>query len=168
MAWFRTFLHRPETHSWFFNFHNNSLLNSPSGFITGGLGSVAVLLYYQLKHKVDGISGIRMSPPLKLTQKKFVMHWLWYQEQQDRKLKLILYYKLIKLYRRICTEGKYLQFVKKEVKEERERESSFSKVKDSYNYWGLLAHVTYLYKENHFQGEGRANSRELLVSLVFS
>ena len=72
MAWFRTFLHRPETHSWFFNFHNNSLLNSPSGFITGGLGSVAVLLYYQLKHKVDGISGIRMSPPLLLHKRTLI------------------------------------------------------------------------------------------------
>jgi len=47
------------------------LLNSPSGFIIGGLGLIAVLLFYQLKLKVDGISGIRMSPPLKFTQKKF-------------------------------------------------------------------------------------------------
>jgi len=71
MAWFRTFLYRPETHSWFLNFHDNCPTQFPSSFITGGLGSVAILLSYQLKLKVDGIYGKRMSPPLKLTQKKF-------------------------------------------------------------------------------------------------
>lgn len=32
MAWFRAFLHRPETHSWFFNFHDNCPTQFPIWF----------------------------------------------------------------------------------------------------------------------------------------
>jgi len=45
--------------------------NFLSGFTTGGHGLDAVYQYYQLKHKENGTSGKRMSPPWISTLKKY-------------------------------------------------------------------------------------------------